>query len=214
MRRRNNVHHGFRGGAKAVEEAKKIGSTRVLWDGKSTNYDRLPADPLEVSSDAAYVHFTSNETIQGVQFPAFPDSSAPLVCDASSDFMCRPVDFSDVGMIYACAQKNAGPAGVTVVIIRKDLLDRSQDALPGYMNYKLHADNDSLYNTPPCFGIYVVGLVAQWLKNDVGGLQNMERQNREKSSMLYDVIDKQQRFLYAARTPRLSFVDERDIPLA
>jgi phosphoserine aminotransferase len=119
---------------------------------------------------------------------------APLVCDASSDFLSRPIDVGRFGLIYACAQKNAGPAGVTIVIVRDDLLARSQDSLPGYLNYREHAEQDSLYNTPATFGIYLVGLVARWLLDDVGGLENMHRRNRHKARLLYDVIDRSEGF--------------------
>lgn len=178
-------------GKYAQQEAIKEGQVRVVWDGKSTNYDRLPA-PSEVqwNPEAAYAYITSNETIQGVQFPSEPDTgSVPLICDASSDFLCRPIPIRKYGMIYACAQKNAGPAGVTVVIIRRDLLERGQDSLPGYLHYKNHSAENSLWNTPPTFGVYVVGLVAKWLQDEIGGLAAMEAKNREKSQWLYDAID-------------------------
>jgi phosphoserine aminotransferase len=178
-------------GKSAREEAVKEGEIRVIWDGKATHYDRLPkAGELAVSPNAAYVHFTSNETIEGVQFQSEPDvGSIALVCDASSDFLHRPLDIRRYGMIYAGAQKNAGPAGVTIVIIREDLLARSQDALPGYLNYRVHAKNNSLWNTPPAFGVYIVGLVAKWLQEQIGGLDQMYQINREKAQLLYDVID-------------------------
>lgn len=179
----------------AIKEAKREGETRVLWDGKETNYDRLPALNELDYGDSAYVHLTSNETIQGVQFAADPSrSESVFVSDMSSDFMHRPVDVSQYGMIYACAQKNAGPAGVTVVIIREDLLDRSDDSLPGYLNYKSHHEAGSMYNTPPTFGVYVVGLVAKWLQEDVGGLANMLQRNRDKAQLLYDVLDESPEF--------------------
>ena len=178
-------------GKKALAEARREGATHICWDGKEFNYDRLPAaGDLQLSDAPAYVHITSNETIEGVQFQEFPDvGGAPLVCDASSDFLSRPLDVSRFGLIYACAQKNAGPAGVTVLIIRQDLLDRSDDALPGYLSYREHADNDSLYNTPPTFGIYLVGLIAEWLRDEIGGLTAMHQRNREKAALLYEVID-------------------------
>jgi phosphoserine aminotransferase len=112
-----------------------------------------------------------------------------LVCDASSDFLHRPLDITKYGLLYACAQKNAGPAGITVVILRKDLLSRSQDTLPGYLNYSIHADKNSLWNTPPSFGVYVVGLVAKWLRDEIGGLEKMYETNCRKAKMLYEVID-------------------------
>ncbi|MFO1063393.1 MAG: aminotransferase class V-fold PLP-dependent enzyme [Pirellulales bacterium] len=116
--------------------------------------------------------------------------SAPLVCDSSSDQACRPVDVRRYGLIYACAQKNAGPAGVTVVIIRKDLLERSSDSLPGYLNYRNHAKEGSMWNTPPTFAVYVLGLVAEWLEKTVGGLNEMLKINRQKARMIYNVLDK------------------------
>lgn len=178
-------------GKSALQEAVREGSTQVIWDGKGSNYNRLPkSGEYRARPDAAYVHFTSNETIEGVQFLREPEvGSATLVCDASSDFLCRPLPIDRYGMIYACAQKNAGPAGVTVVVIREDLLARSQDSLPGYLSYRRHADEDSLWNTPNTFGIYVVGLVARWLLDRVGGLAKMLDRNREKSQLLYRVLD-------------------------
>lgn len=178
-------------GKYAVGEAKKEGVVEVIYDGSSTNYDRLPSqEDLKISSNGAYVHVTSNETIQGVQFQKDLDSPIPVVCDSSSDIFYRPIDVSKYGLIYACAQKNAGPAGVTVVIIRKDLLDRSSDALPGYLNYKNHSKEDSMWNTPPTFAVYALGLVAEWLEKDIGGLQAMHNINIEKAKTVYDAMDR------------------------
>ena len=175
---------------KAVAEAKKEGTVNVIWDGKEGNYNRLPSnDELNVDPNSAYLYYTSNETIQGVQFLSEPEcGDVPLICDASSDFMCRDLPIEKYGMVYACAQKNAGPAGVTAAIIRKDLLDRGSEDLPGYCHFKSHADNGSMFNTPPTFAIYVLGLVAKWLE-DQGGLDAMEKRNREKSELLYSTID-------------------------
>jgi phosphoserine aminotransferase len=149
-------------------------------------------NPGEFSFDrqSPYAYITSNETIQGVQFSTEPDTGeVPLVCDASSDFLSRPLDIRKYGLLYACAQKNAGPAGVTVVMIRKDLLNRSQNTLPGYLDYRNHAAEKSLWNTPPTFGIYALGLICQWLQDDVGGLAQMAARNQEKARLLYEVID-------------------------
>lgn len=179
-------------GKKGLEQAKKVGATEIVWDGADTNYDRLPTDSeWSVDPKAAYLHITSNETIQGVQFAKDPTvaNDVPLVCDSSSDLLFRPVDVGQYGLIYACAQKNAGPAGVTLVIIREDLLERSQASLPGYLNYSEHAKEKSLYNTPPTFAIYVMGLVARWLQEEVGGLARMHERNLAKAKLLYDVID-------------------------
>jgi phosphoserine aminotransferase len=176
----------------AAQEAVKFGETRIAWDGKSTNYDRLPtASQLQLDPKAAYLYYASNETIQGVQFTAEPAAAGnvPLVCDASSDFLSRPVDVQGYGLYYACAQKNAGPAGLTIVVIRKDLLGRSSDKLPGYLNFQIHAEAQSLWNTAPTFPIYVLMLVTKWLITDIGGLAAMESINRRKAKLLYDVID-------------------------
>lgn len=183
-------------GKYAMAEAKREGQINVAYDAAASNYDRLPATgEVKLTSGAAYVHFTSNETIQGAQFPADPDfGAAPLVCDASSDFMCRPIDVARYGLIYACAQKNAGPAGVTVVILRDDLVARSPEKLPGMLNYANFVKENSLYNTPPVFGIYIVKLVTDWLLKDIDGLAKMQQHNREKAKLLYDVIDKSDGF--------------------
>lgn len=177
-------------GKYALAEAKKEGATEVIFDASATNYDRLPeAGALAVRSDAAYVHVTSNETIQGVQFPQDLDLPAPVVCDSSSDIFYRPLDITKYGLLYACAQKNAGPAGVTVVVIRRDLLERSSDQLPGYLNFKNHSKEDSMWNTPPTFAVYVLGLVTEWLESTVGGLEAMYEINKKKAALVYDVVD-------------------------
>ncbi len=175
----------------AWKEAQKAGDIRVAWDGSDGNYTRVPADAeLKVDPRAAYLHYTSNETIHGVQFTTEPAvGEAPLVCDASSDFLYKPLPIERYGLMYACAQKNSGPAGVTVVILRKDLLERSRDDLPSYLNYRIHADAGSLMNTAPTFAIYVVRLVTDWLLNEIGGLEKMHARNQLKAKMLYEVID-------------------------
>ena len=177
---------------KAIGEAKKEGSVEAIFDAKDSNYNHVPAaGEYQVSPDAAYLYYCSNETIQGVQFASEPEcpASVPLISDASSDFLCRPLPVDRYGILYACAQKNAGPAGVTVAIVRRDLLEVGSADLPGYLQYRNHADNDSMWNTPPTFAVYVLGKVAHWLADDIGGLVAMEKQNREKSQLLYDVID-------------------------
>lgn len=178
-------------GKYALAEAKKEGATKVLWDGKEGNYSTLPnLASLGSSADAAYVHLTTNETIQGVQFQTDPSGmAAPVVADLSSDFLSRPVDVSKYGMIYACAQKNAGPAGVTAVIMRDEWLPKGSESLPGYLLYRNHVEGKSCYNTPPTFAIYVMGLVIKWLLNEVGGLDKMAELNRSKAAILYNVID-------------------------
>jgi phosphoserine aminotransferase len=178
-------------GKYAAQEAAKFGEVRTVWDGKPTNYDRLPKQAdLKLDPQAAYAYYVSNETIHGVEFQTEPQTGkVPLVCDASSDFLSRPVDIKKYGLFYACAQKNAGPAGVTVVVVRKDLLERSRDSLPGYLNFKIHAEAESLWNTAPTFAIYVLMLVTKWLLTDVGGLDKMLERNRKKAKLLYDAID-------------------------
>ncbi len=178
-------------GKKAIDEARREGAVCVAWDGADTGYDRLPAaSDLDLRADTAYVHFTSNETIEGVQFPAEPDvGSVPLVCDGSSDFLSRPLPIQRYGLVYACAQKNAGPAGVTIVVVRNDLVEHSSEGLPGMLSYRVQAKHGSLFNTAPTFGIYVVGLVARWLLDEVGGLEAMAERNRAKAAILYDAID-------------------------
>ena len=178
-------------GQTGAKEARREGKVHVAWDGGATGYDRLPAaEEIRLSDSPEYVHVTSNETIQGVQWKHDPDpGSAPLVCDCSSDFMSRPIAVPKYGLIYACAQKNAGIAGVTVVIIRKDLLERSRDDLPTMLDYRTYAKNGSRPNTPPVFAVYVLGLVCQWLRDSMGGLAAMNRHNAAKAKLLYDVLD-------------------------
>jgi phosphoserine aminotransferase len=183
-------------GEKALEEAKKLGAARVAWSGKREGYRRVPRnDEFEFDKRAAYVHFTSNETIHGVAFAAEPATGgAPLVCDCSSDFLARPIDVSRYALLYAGAQKNAGPAGVTIVVIRDDILERVPPGLPALLDYRLMARERSLYNTPPVFGIYVVGLVMRWLLESVGGLEKMAALNRRKAQLLYSEIDTSEGF--------------------
>ena len=175
----------------STKEATKLGATRVIFDGKAEGFNRLPKpDELQIDPQAAYVNFCHNETIHGVEFKTEPvvPNGVPLVCDMSSDFLSQPVDVSKYAMIYAGAQKNAGPAGVVVAIIREDLLTRTPPNLPVMLDYKLLAESGSLHNTPPCYGIYIVGLVFQWLKS-LGGLPAMYKMNQDKANLLYQAID-------------------------
>ena len=181
-------------GEKALEEARKEGETTVAWSGKADGFTRVPEhDELEraLPGEAAYVHVTSNETIHGVQFPDTPFAPAdvPLVCDTSSDFLSRPVDIARFGLLYAGAQKNAGPAGVTVAVVRDDLLARVPEGLPTMLDYRTYVSSGSLHNTPPVFAIYVLMLVTRWLRDDVGGLDEQHSTNREKAGLVYDAID-------------------------
>jgi phosphoserine aminotransferase len=176
---------------KALKEAKKVGATKVVASTESTGFKRVPQQgEIAVSDDAAYVHMTSNNTIVGTEFHYVPDTgAAPLVCDASSDIFSRPIDVSKFGLIYAGAQKNLGPSGVTLVIVREDLLARSADTLPSMLNYKVMAENASLYNTPPVFGIYILRLVLKWLLNN-GGLDGIAKVNDRKAKTLYNELDR------------------------
>lgn len=175
---------------KAVKEAKRVGTVNIAASTEEENFKRIPKqEELKLDPDAAYVHYTSNNTIFGTEWHYIPEvGDVPLVCDMSSDIFSYPFDVSKFGLIYAGAQKNLGPAGVTLVIIREDLLERSQDTLHTMLNYKIHAENNSLYNTPPVFAIYVVGLVAKWLLN-LGGLEAIAKINDEKAKLIYDAID-------------------------
>ena len=176
---------------KAAKEAKKVGNINIVATTKADNYSRIPTQSeLKLTKGAAYVHITSNNTIEGTQFKQLPDvGDAPLVNDTSSDMFSRPIDVTKHALIYAGAQKNMGPAGVTVVIIRDDMLPRSQKSLPTMLNYAVHAENKSLYNTPPAFSIYAVGLVMQWLR-DQGGLAAIAKVNERKAGKLYAEIDR------------------------
>ncbi len=178
-------------GQAAVKEAKKTGTVREAASTADTNFNRLPGpEEIKLDPNAAYVHYTSNETIFGVEFQEEPVASdAPLVCDMSSDFISRPVDVSKYGLIYAGAQKNAGPAGATIVIVREDMIERTPDGLPSMLDYKNLAKNGSMYNTPPCFSIYLCGLVFKWALNEIGGLDKVFAMNKEKAGILYDAID-------------------------
>lgn len=175
---------------KAMKEAQKIGETCILFSSKEQKYNRVPRlEELAFNDDLAYVHITGNNTIEGTEFFAYPDTgNIPLIADLSSDILSRPFDASKFALIYAGAQKNIGPGGVVVVIARKSFLAGRNKALPSMLNYEVHMDNNSLYNTPPAFAVYVVGKVAKWLKAQ-GGLEVMAKRNEEKAKIVYDVID-------------------------
>jgi phosphoserine aminotransferase len=181
-------------GSKAIAEARKEGTTRIAWTGAEEGFVRVPGteELLEsIGSAPAYVHFTSNETIQGVEFPATPivPDDVPLVADVSSDFLSRPIDVARYALLYAGAQKNAGPAGVTVVIIRDDLLGRIPDGIPSILDYRTYVEHGSRYNTPPVFAIYIVMLITRWLRDEIGGLEEMDARNRDKANLLYEILD-------------------------
>ena len=176
---------------KAIKEAKRVGTVNVAASTRANGYATIPTQQdLTLSPGAAYAHVTTNNTIEGTQWAALPDvGDVPLVADTSSDMFSRPLDVSRFGLIYSGAQKNLGPSGVTLVIIREDLLERSADALPAMLNYKVHAENNSLYNTPNTFGIYVLGLTVRWVRS-IGGLSAVAEINQRKAAKIYAEIDR------------------------
>jgi phosphoserine aminotransferase len=179
---------------KAVQEAKMFGTVRIACNGADENFSRIPAE-RDFSESPAYVHFTSNNTIFGTQFPTepIPPGDAPLVCDASSDIFSREIDVSKYGLIYAGAQKNLGPSGVTLVVIRDDLVERGAKEIPTMFQYRTHAQADSCYNTPPTFGVYLMKLVFQWIL-DQGGLAGVREINERKAGKLYSYLDESSLF--------------------
>lgn len=180
---------------KAVKEAKRVGDVNIAAITEEITFNRIPKqNELKLSTDAAYVHFTSNNTIYGTQWATEPEvGNVPLVCDASSDIFHKKIDVKKYGIIYAGAQKNMGPSGVTMVILRNDLLERSSDDLPTMLNYKTHFEKESMFNTPNTFGIYIIGLVAKWLLKN-GGLEKMYEVNKHKADLVYNFIDESNGF--------------------
>ncbi|MBP7653568.1 3-phosphoserine/phosphohydroxythreonine transaminase [Candidatus Dependentiae bacterium] len=174
--------------SKAIKEAKLFGKVNIAATSEDKNYNYIP-DKFNFKADAKYVHVTSNETIGGIQFNKFPDTgNVPLVADMSSDIFSRKIDVSKFGLIYAGAQKNIGPSGVTLVIIRKDLVESSASGLTTMLSYKTHVKEPSLYNTPPCFGIYIIKLVMEWIEK-LGGISGIEDINNSKAELLYKILD-------------------------
>jgi len=174
---------------KAIKEAKLFGQVQVAYSSENSTFNHVPRPgDFSVDADSQYLYFVSNNTIFGTQYTEHPPTDKTLVCDMSSDILSRPVEVEKFGIIFAGAQKNMGPAGVTVVIIRDDLLDRCPAAVPTMFRYKTHADKGSMFNTPPCFGIYIVGLVCKWLQ-DLGGVAAINEINRKKAGLLYQAID-------------------------
>jgi len=175
--------------AKAIKDARTIGAAHVVWSGADSEYRSIPRESdLSWSDDAAYGYFCTNNTIYGTQWSDIPECPAPLIADMSSDIFSRPIDWSRLAMAYAGAQKNIGPAGVTLVIIRKDLLATANTNLPAMFRYDIHAKKGSRYNTPPVFSVYCAGLVFKWIL-ELGGLEAVESMNRHKASLIYDSID-------------------------
>ena len=174
----------------ALQDAQKVGNIRVAGSTEEQNFVRVPyQDELELDPESDYVHITGNNTIYGTEWPTEPDvANVPLVADLSSNIFSKPMDITKYGLVYAGAQKNLGAAGVTLVIIRDDLLSRSPENLPAMLNYNIHAKGNSAYNTPPVFSIYILGLVVKWLA-EPGGLEHIEHLNKDKAQLLYDELD-------------------------
>jgi len=181
---------------KAIKEAKLFGEVDVVASSEDKNFSYVP-DNYEVAADNDYFHITSNNTIYGTQMHEFPKVDMPLVCDMSSDIFCRELDFSQFDMIYAGAQKNMGPAGTTLVVIKKDILGKVERALPSMMDYRIHIDKDSMFNTPPVFAVFCSLQTLRWVK--ATGLKEIERKNKEKADMLYAEIDSNPKFKGVAR---------------
>ncbi len=181
---------------KAYKEAARYGEAKVIASSKDKTFSYIPEwDEADFTKDADYFHICMNNTIYGTKFTKLPETGdVPLVADISSCILSEPIDVSRFGILYAGAQKNMAPAGLTVVIIREDLIGNAQEITPTMFNYQTHADNDSMFNTPPCYTIYVCKLVLEWLKNEIGGLENMKAINEKKAAVLYDFLDSSKMF--------------------
>jgi phosphoserine aminotransferase len=181
---------------KAYQEASRYGEAHVVASSKDKTFSYIPElDPASFTPDADYFHICLNNTIYGTRYTKLPETGkVPLIADVSSCILSEPIDVSKFGVLYAGAQKNMAPAGLTVVIIREDLIGHARDITPTMLNYQTHADNDSMYNTPPCYSIYMCKLVLEWIKNEIGGLENMKAVNEKKAAMLYDFLDSSKLF--------------------
>ncbi len=181
---------------KAYKEAARYGNANVVASSEDKTFSYIPKlDPATFTPDADYFHICMNNTIYGTVYHELPETgNVPLVADISSCVLSRPIDVSKFGMLYAGAQKNMAPSGVTVVIIREDLIGKAMDITPTMFNYQTHADNGSMFNTPPCYTIYIMKLVLEWIKNDIGGLENMQKINEKKAALLYDFLDNSKMF--------------------
>ena len=181
---------------KAFKEAARYGEAKAVASSADKTYSYIPKlDPATFTKDADYFYICMNNTIYGTKFHELPETGdVPLIADISSCILSEPIDVSKFGMLYAGAQKNVAPAGLTIVIIREDLLGHARDITPTMLNYVIHAEAGSMFNTPPCYNIYICKLVLEWLKNDIGGLENMKKINEEKSGMIYDFLDNSKMF--------------------
>ena len=192
--------------AKSIPDARLEGPVRVLYDGEGSGYTRLPEEgELIYDPQAAYFHYVSNETVEGLQFQHLPGlEGVPRVCDMSSDFLSRPFDIRDFSLVYAHAQKNLGPAGLTLVILRDEALRKAPEGIPSMLDYRNHVEMGSIYNTPPVFAVYVTLLVARWLRDSIGGLEKMAVLNERKAGALYGLLDRHPGFfrVHGARKDR------------
>ena len=181
---------------KAYQEASRYGEAHVVASSKDKTFSYIPdLDPATFTKDADYFHICMNNTIYGTRYTKLPETGdVPLVADISSCILSEPIDVSRFAVLYAGAQKNMAPAGLTVVIIREDLIGHAMDITPTMFNYKTHADNGSMYNTPPCYNIYIAGLVLEWIRDEIGGLEEMKKINEKKAGMLYDFLDQSKLF--------------------
>ena len=194
---------------KAYKEAARCGDCKVVASSKDDNFSHIPAlDPQEFRPDADYFHICLNNTIYGTVWHQLPDTgSVPLVADISSCILSKPLDVTKFGLLYAGAQKNVAPAGLTIVIVREDLLGEPLEGTPTMLNYQVMADNDSMYNTPPCWPIYMCKLVLEWIQNDIGGLEKMEERNVRKAQVLYDFLDQSTLFQGCAQKDSRSLMN-------
>lgn len=191
---------------KAISEAKLYGAANIIASSENTNFTYIPEN-YKISEDADYVHITSNNTLEGTRYVNFPETgSIPLVADMSSDIMANDIDVNKFGLIYAGAQKNLGPAGVTVVIIKNELIGKHLDITPTMLRYQTHAKEKSLYNTPPCYSIYIAGLVFQWI-DEIGGVKAIEEINRDKAAILYNFLDESEMFVNKVNKKDRSFMN-------
>lgn len=194
---------------KAYDEATRYGDITCVASSKADNFSRIPdLDSSKFNPAADYFHICQNNTIYGTKFPVLPETgSVPLVADLSSCILSEPVDVSKYGLIYAGAQKNMAPAGLTVVIVREDLIGNARKDIPTVMDYKIMADNDSMYNTPPCYPIYIMGLVLDWIRDEFGGLDGMKTHNEKKAKILYDFLDGSKLFKPTVQPPYRSLMN-------
>lgn len=184
--------------SKAIKEAKSFGEISVLASSKENGYKNIPTS-IEIPTDLDYLHLTSNNTIYGTQFQSFPETSVPLVCDMSSDIFSRVLDFEKFDLIYAGAQKNMGPAGTTLVIVKEDLLGKVSRSIPSMLDYRIHIDKESMFNTPSVFAVYTSMLTLEWL-SDLGGIAAIEKINDQKAALLYSELDQNPLFIPYADT--------------